>query len=72
MQRLDRVVEYDDAVWLLDYKTGDDDRSASDATLIERHQPQLAGYRTLLAALYPGRAIHAALLLADGRLLNMQ
>jgi len=72
VQRLDRVVEYDDTVWLLDYKTGDDDRSASEAALIERHQPQLAGYRTLLAALYPGQAIHAALLLADGRLLNMQ
>jgi len=71
-QRLDRVVEFDDAVWLLDYKTGDDSRGASEAQLIERHQPQLAGYQTLLAALYPGRPIHAALLLADGRLVHMK
>jgi ATP-dependent helicase/nuclease subunit A len=70
-QRLDRVVEFDDAVWLIDYKTGDDSRASGEAELIERHRPQLAGYRTLLAALYPGRPIHAALLLADGRMLNV-
>ncbi|MGA9163101.1 MAG: PD-(D/E)XK nuclease family protein, partial [Thiobacillus sp.] len=72
VQRLDRVVEFDDAVWLLDYKTGDDSRAASEAQLIERHQPQLAGYQMLLAALYPGRPIEAALLLADGRLVHLQ
>ncbi|MBS1148056.1 MAG: hypothetical protein H6R08_2232 [Proteobacteria bacterium] len=68
-QRLDRVVEFDDAVWLIDYKTGADDCSASETLLTERHRPQLAGYQTLLAALYPERPIHAALLLADGRLI---
>ncbi len=68
-QRLDRVVEFDDAVWLIDYKTGADSCTVSETRLIERHQPQLAGYRTLLAALYPDRPIHAALLLADGRLI---
>ena len=72
MQRLDRVVEFDDAVWLIDYKTGDDSRAASETQLIERHQPQLAGYQTLLAALYPDRLIQAALLLADGRLVHME
>jgi ATP-dependent helicase/nuclease subunit A len=71
MQRLDRVVEFDDSVWVLDYKTGDDSRMASEAEWVARHHPQLGGYRTLLAALYPGRPIHAALLLADGRLLRL-
>ncbi len=71
LQRLDRVVEFDDAVWLIDYKTGGDSRSLPDAQLVERHQPQLAGYRTLLAALYPDKPVHAALLLADGRLIPM-
>jgi hypothetical protein len=32
---------------------------------------QLAGYRSLLAGLYPGKPVHAALLLADGRLVDM-
>ncbi|MEQ1662105.1 MAG: UvrD-helicase domain-containing protein [Thiobacillus sp.] len=71
LQRLDRVVEFDDAVWVIDYKTGDDSRDATDALLRARHAPQLGGYRSLLAALYPGQPVHAALLLADGRLVNM-
>lgn len=71
LQRLDRVVEFDDAVWLIDYKTGGDSRSLPDAQLVERHQPQLAGYRMLLAGLYPDKPVHAALLLADGRLIPM-
>ncbi|WP_296894426.1 UvrD-helicase domain-containing protein [Thiobacillus sp.] len=71
LQRLDRVVECDDSVWLIDYKTGDDSRTLSDTELTERHRTQLAGYRTLLAALYPGKPLHAALLLADGRLVEL-
>ena len=72
LQRLDRVVEFDDAVWLIDYKTGDDSRALSDAQLVERHRAQLAGYRSLLAALHAGKPVHAALLLADGRLVQME
>jgi ATP-dependent helicase/nuclease subunit A len=71
VQRLDRVVEFDDAVWLIDYKTGDDSRNLPDEQLAERHRPQLAGYQTLLAALYPGTPVHAALLRADGRLVDL-
>ncbi len=72
VQRIDRVVEFDDAVWLIDYKTGDDARSLSDAQLAERHRPQLAGYQALLAELYPGKPVQAALLLADGRFIQME
>ena len=71
MQRLDRVVELDEAVWLIDYKTGDDSRSLPDAQLAEHHRSQLAGYRMLLAGLYPDKPVHAALLLADGRLVDL-
>jgi len=72
LQRLDRVVEFDDAIWLIDYKTGDDSRGVSDAQLVERHRAQLAGYRSLLAELHAGKPVHAALLLADGRLIHME
>jgi ATP-dependent helicase/nuclease subunit A len=71
VQRLDRVVEFEDAVWLLDYKTGEDSRALSDDQLAERHQRQLAGYLTLLAGLYPAKPVRAALLLANGRLINL-
>jgi len=69
MQRLDRVVEFDDAVWLIDYKTGEDSRALSDVQLAERHRVQLAGYQALLTELHAGKPVHAALLLADGRLI---
>ncbi len=69
LRRPDRVVEFDDAVWVIDYKTGDDGLALSDADLAERHRAQLEGYRHLLAALYPARTIHAAVLRADGRLI---
>jgi len=71
LQRLDRVVEFDDAVWLIDYKTGEDSRGLSDTQLAERHHAQLAGYRALLAELRPGKPVHSALLLADGRLVSL-
>ncbi|OZA31269.1 MAG: DNA helicase [Hydrogenophilales bacterium 17-61-9] len=71
MQRLDRVVEFDDAVWVIDYKTGDDSLGLSDLNLSERHRTQLSSYQTLLTGLYPDKPVHAALLLADGRLINL-
>ncbi len=71
VQRLDRVVEFDDAVWLIDYKTGDDSLALSDAQLAEHHRAQLVGYRSLLAELHAGKPVHSALLLADGRLIHL-
>ncbi|MBT9589370.1 MAG: UvrD-helicase domain-containing protein [Thiobacillus sp.] len=70
-QRLDRVVEFDDAVWVIDYKTGDDSLGLSDVNLSERHRAQLSNYQTLLTGLYPDKPIHAALLLADGRIIDL-
>ena len=72
LQRLDRVVEFDGAVWLIDYKTGDDSRALSETQLLEHHRAQLTGYRALLAELHPGKPVHCALLLADGRLIPME
>jgi len=72
LHRVDRVVEHADAIWLIDYKTGEESRAETDADLAARHRPQLAAYHDLVAALWPGRTIRAALLLADGRLVDMQ
>ncbi len=68
-QRLDRVVEFDAEVWVLDYKTGTEALLETDATLQQRHGDQLARYAGLLAQLHPNKSIHAALVLADGRLI---
>jgi len=56
---------------MIDYKTGDDSLRLSDAELAERHGAQLAGYRALLVELYPAVPLHAALLLANGRLIEV-
>ncbi len=68
IQRLDRVVEFEDAVWVIDYKTGEDSLTLSDTDLAARHRAQLERYGQLVAALHPAKAIHVAVLRADGRL----
>jgi ATP-dependent helicase/nuclease subunit A len=70
-QRLDRVVEFADAIWVLDYKTGTEALQLDDDALRQQHRAQLDGYRQLLDALYPGKRIRAALLPVDGRLIEM-
>ena len=54
-KRLDRLVEFDAEVWVLDYKArvSEGDRAAYFA--------QLAGYVAAVTPLYPGKTIHAAL-----------
>jgi ATP-dependent helicase/nuclease subunit A len=60
--RIDRLVEFDDEVWVLDYK-----RQYLDSERAGYHA-QLAGYRLVAQQLYPGKNIVTALITADGRL----
>jgi ATP-dependent helicase/nuclease subunit A len=66
-RRIDRLVEFADAVWVLDYKTGGLDEPDL-ARRAEPYRDQIAAYRRAAAALYPGKPVHAALLFADGLL----
>jgi len=59
--RLDRLVELDDALWVLDYKTGQ-----PDAAELARYQAQLAHYRVLVAPLANGKPVRTALVMMDG------
>jgi ATP-dependent helicase/nuclease subunit A len=64
-RRIDRLVECEDGIWVLDYKTG----SLSEPDLSRRAQPyleQLHEYTWAVQALYPGRPVRAALLFSDG------
>ena len=59
--QIDRLVVRPDAVLIVDYKTNHaPPRSAADAP--QPYVRQLALYRAVLAKLYPGRAVRAALL----------
>jgi len=67
LRRIDRLVEFADEVWVLDYKTGGLDEPDL-ARRAEPHLAQMADYRQAVSALYPGKAVRAALLFMDGQL----
>ena len=63
--RLDRLVVSSDTVWILDYK-----RQLS-ANQEAAYQAQLAIYQQALKAIYPMKTIKTALILGDGRLVEL-
>jgi len=64
LKRIDRLVEFDDEVWVLDYKLGDSGDAA-------RYRAQVLEYRGAMQAAYAGRAVRCALVFADGALSEM-
>ncbi|MGO9444166.1 MAG: UvrD-helicase domain-containing protein [Thiobacillaceae bacterium] len=66
LRRIDRVVEFAEEIWLLDYKTGDDEHPGQ---LRARYRPQLDEYREALTELMPGKPILAGIITATGALL---
>lgn len=67
LRRVDRLVEFEDAVWVLDYKTGD---PAAMAPWLEGYLAQVGAYAAAMATLHPGRAVSAGLVLGDGSLVR--
>ncbi|MDR2111494.1 MAG: UvrD-helicase domain-containing protein [Candidatus Accumulibacter sp.] len=65
--RIDRLVEFADGLWVLDYKG-----SVSDTPRIAGYRTQVAGYCRAVAAMYPGRAVRGALLFADAALVEVE
>lgn len=61
LARLDRLVELDDALWVLDYKTGQ-----PDAAELAQYRAQLARYRELVTPLANGKPVRTALVMMDG------
>jgi ATP-dependent helicase/nuclease subunit A len=64
--RIDRLVEFESEIWLLDYKTG----GLAEADLALRslpHLEQMAGYRAAVQHLFAGKPVRVALAYADGR-----
>jgi ATP-dependent helicase/nuclease subunit A len=65
--RIDRLVEFDDGLWVLDYKS-----SGRATPRLADYQAQVANYCRVVAAAYPGREVHGALLFADTTLVEVQ
>jgi ATP-dependent helicase/nuclease subunit A len=65
INRIDRLVEYESEVWVLDYKTGGLEETDL-ARRAEPHLAQMAAYRDAARALYPGKTVRVALVFGDG------
>jgi ATP-dependent helicase/nuclease subunit A len=59
LKRIDRLVEFEDEVWVLDYKLSD----AEDAA---RYRVQMLEYRAAMQSVYAGKKVRCALVFADG------
>lgn len=66
--RLDRLVEFEDEVWILDYKTDAEGADDGGADVGEKHRAQLAQYRAAMRTIYPAKTVRAAVLYAGGTL----
>jgi ATP-dependent helicase/nuclease subunit A len=64
VKRIDRIVEFDDELWVLDYKLGDIEDAA-------RYKAQMQEYRTAMQSVYAGKVVRCALLFADGAFSEM-
>ncbi len=67
--RIDRVVEFEKEIWLLDYKTG---HAGDDEQLIAMHGAQLQEYQDALRVCYPQKTVHCALIDRTGKLIVLQ
>jgi ATP-dependent helicase/nuclease subunit A len=64
LKRIDRLVEFDDEVWVLDYKLGDSEDAA-------RYQAQMHEYRAAMQSVYAGKTVRCALVFAGGELIEL-
>jgi ATP-dependent helicase/nuclease subunit A len=58
-------VEFDNEVWVLDYKLGESEDAA-------RYRVQMQEYRTAMQSVYAGKTVRCALLFAGGTMLEIE
>lgn len=66
VSRIDRLVEFDDAVWVIDYKTGENVTPDTAARAAARYRPQIDAYRAAMRRAFPGKAVHGLIVFRDG------
>ena len=64
LKRIDRLVEFENEVWVLDYKSGASHDPAP-------YRAQMAEYRSAMQSVYADRTVRCALIFADGALSEM-
>ncbi len=64
LRRIDRLVEFADEVWVLDYKSGTPEQAP-------RYQSQLQEYRQAMQSLYPHKSVRSGLIFGSGAWLEI-
>ncbi len=64
LKRIDRLVEFDDEIWVLDYKLGE-------AEDVVRYQAQMREYRSAMQSVYADKTVRCALVFAGGELIEV-
>jgi ATP-dependent helicase/nuclease subunit A len=67
VRRIDRLVEFSDELWVLDYKTG---RPPKDPDLKLQYAAQIREYCDAMQAAFPGKPVKGLLVFADGTTLS--
>jgi ATP-dependent helicase/nuclease subunit A len=70
VRRIDRLVEFNDEMWVLDYKTGD--ARSVDPLLLEQYRAQVAEYCAAMRRLHARGPVSGAIVFADGEMLVVQ
>ena len=65
LKRIDRLVEFEDEVWVLDYKLGESEDAA-------RYRVQMKEYRAAMQSVYAEKRVHCALLFAGGTMSEIE
>ena len=68
VRRIDRVVEFDDEVWVLDYKTGERVTADDLAACAAPYRKQVREYCAALREIYRGKPVRGALVFGNGLL----
>jgi ATP-dependent helicase/nuclease subunit A len=66
LRRIDRLVDFEDTLWVIDYKS-----SGSATARLDAYRAQVADYCRAVAAVFPARTVRGALIFADASLLEV-
>jgi ATP-dependent helicase/nuclease subunit A len=69
-RRIDRLVEFADSVWILDYKTTAS-KDADYSMLAAVYRPQMQDYQKAMASVFPGKSIRCALIFPGATLIEV-
>ncbi len=72
LRRIDRVVEFSEDIWVLDYKTSDVADMDGLEAAARPYRTQLAEYCAAVSKLMPGKTVKSALIFSGGKLFELQ